>query len=186
MYRQIHEGYDVNGKILAGAIVTIALIFGAAVYYFQVYYFYEKYPVEAEKSIPILSQNGVQPIQAKVSNYRAIDAESSPIRYRACFETGSDLSAFSEKFQQYEPELAEYGPRNAPRWFDCFDAAKIGALIAEGNAEVFTSQRNIHFGIDRVIAITSEGTGFVWHELTACGKKTYDGTPLGKDCPPHF
>ena len=183
MHRQIHEGRDLSGKILAGAIVAIALIFGAAVYYFQIYHYYTAYPVEAEKRITLVLKDSTDTAEITASDFRAIDAESSPIRYRACFETDLDLGTFANKFTHYVPEQAEYGPRNAPGWFDCFDAAKIGALIENGEAQIFLAQRNIQFGIDRVIAVTTSGQGYIWHELNACGEKAYDGTPLGTDCP---
>lgn len=172
-----------SGKILAGAIVAIALIFGAAVYYFQIYYYYTAYPVAAEQDISLASVSGGSE-QITVRDFHAIDAQSSPIRYRACFKTDQDLDQWAQRFAPYEPEQAEYGPRNAPGWFDCFDAEAIGEQIETGAAQVFLAQRNIQFGIDKVVAVTNDGTGYIWHELNACGEKAYDGTPLGTDCPP--
>ncbi len=183
MHRQIYERCDLSGKILAGAIVAISLLFGVAVYYFQIYHYYTAFPVEETRSLILADADTQEAAQVNVSNFRAIDAESSPIRYRACFETDVDLAAFTDKFMEYTPEQAEFGPRNAPGWFDCFDAAKIGSLIEAGDAKVFLSRRNIQFGIDRVVAVTTSGDGYIWHELNSCGKKAYDGTPLGKDCP---
>ena len=56
-------------------------------------------------------------------------------------------------------------------------------MIEDGRADVFLSDRNIEFGIDRVVAITEDGFGYVWHEVNECGDKSYDGTPLGENCP---
>ncbi|HBR38682.1 MAG TPA: histidine kinase, partial [Sulfitobacter pontiacus] len=36
---------------------------------------------------------------------------------------------------------------------------------------------------DRIVAITSDGRGYVWHELNDCGDKAYDGTVVGEACP---
>ena len=79
--------------------------------------------------------------------------------------------------------LDALSPRNAPGWFDCFDAEAIGAEITAGTALTFLSQKNIHFGVDRVVAITEDGRGYVWHELNDCGEKAYDGTIVGEECP---
>ena len=38
--------------------------------------------------------------------------------------------------------------------------------------------------VDRVVAITEDGRGYVWHELNDCGAKAYDGSPTGEACPP--
>ena len=53
-----------------------------------------------------------------------------------------------------------------------------------GTALTFLSQKNIHYGVDRVVAITSDGRGYAWHELNDCGEKAYDGTVVGEECPP--
>ena len=75
-------------------------------------------------------------------------------------------------------------PRNAPGWFDCFDAEAIGAELEAGTALTFLSQKNFAYGVDRVVAITEDGRGYVWHELNDCGAKAYDGSPTGEACPP--
>ncbi|MFW2542506.1 DUF6446 family protein [Primorskyibacter sp. 2E107] len=167
------------GKIMAGAIVISALAFGAVVYYAQVYQYYE--PVEANGTTDVLLTNLVtgEPEPILYDSFTAIDADSSPIRYRACFTTTMSLPMMTETYEPYEG--AE--PRLAPDWFECFDAAMIGEQIDAGSALVFAGQRNIEFGIDRVVAITDDGRGYVWQEINECGDKAYDGTPLGDDCP---
>ncbi|MCX8228299.1 MAG: DUF6446 family protein, partial [Sulfitobacter sp.] len=67
--------------------------------------------------------------------------------------------------------------------FDCFDAAAIGAELAAGTAVPFLSQKNVHFGVDRIVAITDDGRGYIWHDLNDCGDKAYDGTIVGEECP---
>mgnify|MGYP005993730393 CR=1 FL=1 len=167
-----------NGKIVGGTILVAGAIAGIALYYLQVYGYYDEAPVPEEgvKLISVVS-NEAEPILT--DNYRAIDADSSPIRYRACFDTSLSLAMLSETYV-LTPEIT---PRNAPGWFDCFDAAAIGAALEEGSALTFMSEKNIHYGVDRVVAITSDGRGYVWHELNDCGEKSYDGTVVGEECP---
>ena len=56
------------------------------------------------------------------SNFHAITSESSPIRYRACFETSEDLNDLRNRYLVYEG--AE--PKIAPYWFECFNAEDLG------------------------------------------------------------
>jgi hypothetical protein len=74
-------------------------------------------------------------------------------------------------------------PRNAPNWFDCFDAGKLTEVLENGRALTFLGQKNIHYGVDRIVAITDDGHGYVWHEFNNCGEKAYDGTVIGETCP---
>ncbi|PYG30020.1 DUF6446 family protein [Pelagimonas varians] len=168
------------GKLIAGAIVVIALVFGGFVYYMQVYHYYEEVKVSGSNDVEltVMASGAVEPILYE--DFKAIDAESSPIRFRGCFSTSMSIPMLTETYEPYEGA----SPRNAPDWFDCFDAEMIGAEIDAGTAFVFTGQRNFEWGIDRVVAITDSGRGYVWHEINDCGDKAYDGSPLGKDCPP--
>ena len=54
----------------------------------------------------------------------------------------------------------------------------------EDERETEPTQKNVHYGVDRIVAITDDGRGFVWHELNDCGEKAYDGTVVGEECPP--
>ena len=120
-----------------------------------------------------------EPLPIRYSGFEAIDAESSPIRYRACFAT--DLKP--EELAQLFVLSDQKEPRNAPGWFDCFDAEAIGQALAVGRAESFLSVKNISFGVDRIVTVTNDGYGYVWHELNDCGQKAYDGTVVGEECP---
>ncbi|SFE07432.1 DUF6446 family protein [Roseivivax sediminis] len=168
-----------TGKILALAILVCAVVAGGAMYYLQVYAFYEEVAEnDVEIALVPLGSDTAEPIPYET--FEGIDANSSPIRFRACFHTELTLSEAAETYKLY-PDAA---PRVAPGWFSCFDADAIGEMIEDGRADVFLGQRNIAYGVDRVIAITEEGRGYVWHEVNECGDKAYDGTPLGEDCPP--
>ena len=167
-----------TGKILSAIIVVCAIAAGIAMYYLQVYAFYEEVTPTGTDDVQLTTLDGnLETILYE--DFQAIDAESSPIRYRACFTTQTPLSTFLDTYEAYSGAA----PRNAPGWFDCFDAEAIGDDIRNGRAHVFVSQRNLEFGIDRVVAVADDGRGFIWHEVNDCGDKAYDGSPLGEGCP---
>lgn len=168
-----------KGKFVVAAIVISAAIAGAALYYLQIYGFYTD--VDApEQGVSLVSLSDGAPETIPTVAFQGIDADSSPIRYRACFTTTLSLALLTETYQP----MPDATPRNAPGWFDCFDAEDIGAQLETGTAIAFVSQKNVHFGVDRIVAITADGRGYAWHELNDCGEKSYDGTIVGEACPP--
>lgn len=153
------------------------LLAGGFMYYLQVYGFYE---AAAPEEVTLVSLVSEQPEPIIADGLTAIDADSSPIRFRACFTTPMSFALLSETYVPVEGA----SPRNAPGWFDCFDAAAIGAELEAGTALPFLGQKNIRYGVDRIVAITEDGRGYIWHELNDCGEKAYDGTVVGETCPP--
>lgn len=166
------------GKILAGVIVIVALVAGAAMYYLQVYHFYfEVRPVAEGGTVEIritLTDGSV--IALPVQDFRGIDADSSPIRFRACFETAlpQDLG-----FQPYPAAV----PLTAPGWFDCFDAKAIGADLEAGRARAYLGEADLVYGVDRVLAIYPDGRARAWQQINRCGEIVFDGQPAPEDCP---
>jgi hypothetical protein len=167
----------VTGKLIGIAILICAVVAGAALYYLQVYGFYREV---AGAEVVMVPQDGSAPQPIAYREMRAIDADSSPIRYRACFRTDLAPAAAAETYAPAPKAV----PRNAPGWFECFDAAAIAAELETGTARAFLGQKNVHYGVDRVVALTDDGRGYVWHELNDCGEKAYDGTVVGEECPP--
>ncbi len=165
-----------SGKIIGIIIMLSGLIAGTALYYLQVYGFYDEVGGGDVQLVSVVS-NMPEPIP--FDGLTAIDADSSPIRYRACFTTEFSLPLLTETYVLVEKAT----PRNAPGWFDCFDAEAIGKALEDGSALAFMGQKNIAYGVDRIVAITDDGRGFVWHELNECGEKSYDGTVVGEACP---
>ena len=55
-------------------------------------------------------------------------------------------------------------PLNAPTWFDCFDAEKIGDALETGEAIAFLASR-IAPQIDRVVAVFADGRAYAWHQV---------------------
>ena len=167
-----------NGKIVGTVIMVSALVAGAALYYLQVYGFYEEASADVQE-VRLMSLTAQEPVAILAEGIEAIDAESSPIRFRACFRTSSSLAMLTETFVGLDRAV----PRNAPEWFDCFDASAIAAELQAGTALAFLGEKNVAFGVDRIVAITDDGRGYIWHELNDCGEKAYDGTVVGEECP---
>lgn len=167
-----------NGKIVGGGIVVISLVAGAALYYLQVYGYYDRVS-EAEAPILLTALDGTEEA-IRTTGYQAIDANSSPIRFRACFETPERMGTLTETYQVYD--RAE--PLTAPGWFDCFDASALGAALEQGEAVAFLGQANVVYGIDRIVAVDLEGRGYAWHQINRCGTEVFDGKPPPEGCPP--
>lgn len=169
-----------NGKILASLIVVSALVFGAVVYYSQVYGYYYRVTPTPGQDVQLVVAATETPEPIAYADFQAIDADSSPIRYRSCFTTGLSADDLAATYV----ELDGGEPRVAPGWFDCFDAEMIGKGIEAGEIRVFLARKNIAYGVDRVTAIAPDGRGWSWEQLNDCGHKAYDGTPVGEACPP--
>ncbi|WP_282150941.1 DUF6446 family protein [Ruegeria atlantica] len=168
-----------TGKVLAIIVLISAAVAGFGMYYLQIYGFY--YDVESKpgQDVMLMTEGAEAPTPISYSAFQAIDADSSPIRYRACFETDMTLAGIEENYVAVEN--AE--PLTAPGWFDCFDAVAVADALKSGEAKAFLGAKNIHFGVDRIVAVTNGGKGYVWHALNNCGEKAYDGTVIGEECP---
>ncbi|MGI3168731.1 DUF6446 family protein [Pseudooceanicola sp. C21-150M6] len=166
------------GKFLAAVIVVSALLAGAGIYYFQVYGYYDE--VVPTGDDVYLTDKAGEAVRIPYEDFEAIDAYSSPIRYRACFRTSLSLEEMSEGFQPYAKPV----PLQAPYWFGCYEADGIGEALEAGKAQAFLSVENIHYGIDRVVAIFPDGHGYAWHQINHCGEVVFDGQPAPEGCPP--
>ncbi len=143
-----------QGRTLGLILVGSAAVLGALMYWLQVYAFYR--PVSAEDAaMTIETEEGPQPLDTVA--FDAITADSSPIRFRACFEIVDPAA-----LQALARPAPDAVPLNAPGWFDCFDAAELGDDLAEGRATAILSAENRTYGIDRIVAISSDGRG---HEV---------------------
>lgn len=149
-----------SGKIVAGFIVVVSLIFGIVLYYSQEYAYYQRVAAD-ELTLTMVNIATGEPEEIVADNVQAIDGTSSPIRFRACFTAGMSSPTMQETYKEY-PDAT---PLNAPRWFDCFNARRIGEDLEGGQAVAFLSEKNIHDGVDRVIAVYPDGRAFAWHQL---------------------
>jgi hypothetical protein len=104
---------------------------------------------------------GAAPETIPVADMRAIDATSSPIRFRACFTTPVSLATLTETYRLYDNPV----PLNAPDWFDCFDAGAIDAALQSGAALAFLGEASVADGVDRVVAVFDDGRAYAWNQL---------------------
>ena len=169
-----------TGKLLAAFLVICAVLAGGSMYYLQVYGFYKDVQSTGVEDVQLTDISTGLPEPILYENFKAIDSESSPLRYRACFETQMSQAMLTETYEVYDNPV----PNNAPGWFDCFDAQALGAALEAGTAIAFMGTFNVVYGFDRVVAVTEDGNGFVWHQLNDCGEKTFDGDPAPEGCPP--
>lgn len=147
-----------SGKILVSMLLLSALLAGVAVWYLQVYGFYD--PVDeltGAREIVLTDASGVQHPVA-ITGFKAIDASSSPIRYRACFELDPAAAA---QAQPYEGAT----PLNGPGWFQCYSAKALTADLASGVAKAYLGQSEVRPDVDRVIAVYPDGRAFAWHQF---------------------
>lgn len=168
------------GKFLALLIAVCALVGGGAMYYLQVYGYYDEIAAAGPMDVQAVALASGQSEPLPHDGFAAIDSDSSPIRYRACFTTPLSQDDLRATYQAYARPV----PLLAPKWFDCFDAREIGAALEEGRATALMGTENIRYGIDRIIAVMPDGRGFVWHQINRCGEVVFDGQPAPDDCPP--
>ncbi|WP_316012858.1 DUF6446 family protein [Roseobacter sp. HKCCA0434] len=140
-----------NGKWLVGLFVGFAVIFGIGMYYAQLYAFYEE--TEAD-SITVAGR------EVAVSDWRGIDADTSPNKLRACLTV--DPADFADAPPAPNPQ-----PLVAPGWFDCFDARAIAADLDSGAATAYlladeTQADAVDYEILRMIAVYPDGRAFLW------------------------
>nr|WP_245218652.1 DUF6446 family protein [Rubellimicrobium aerolatum] len=149
-------------------------------YYLQVYAYYRELTPEEAGPVLLVPQGGGGGEPIPVADLRAIDSDSSPIRFRSCFATSAPLDDLARRFQPYDDPT----PLTAPGWFGCFDARAIGTALESGEARAFLSVRDLRYGIDRVVAVLPDGRGFAWNQINACGAVVFDGEPAPEGCPP--
>lgn len=149
------------GKLAAGGLIVTGIAAGALMYWLQVYAFYQPVAFGPGNEIRLTPIGSTIPEVIVADEVEGIDAESSPLRFRACFSTPLSQAMLTETYQIYEDPV----PLNGPGWFDCYRAPEIGAALEKGEALAFLSEQNIHPGVDRVVAVFPDGRAFAWHQL---------------------
>ena len=168
-----------NGRTVGIILILSGLVAGVGIYWAQIYAFYE--PVEAnveDVQLTGLVSQMAEPVPHE--NFKGIDAGSSPLRYRACYDIGLSLATLTETFVLYDDPV----PLEAPGWFDCYDADEVGAALETGEALAFLGEANVTYGIDRVVAVFRDGRARAWHQINRCGEEVFDGRPPPEGCPP--
>ncbi|WP_371054796.1 DUF6446 family protein [Rhodosalinus sp. K401] len=169
-----------TGKLVSLLILASGLIGGAALWYLQIHAFYDEVPASGPEDVRLTARASGVPEPVAHGDFRAIDSDSSPIRYRACFTVSMPRADLAETYVTIEDAV----PLVAPGWFDCFDAGAVGAALENGSATAFLGVENIEYGVDRVVAIFEDGRGVAWHRLNRCGEEVFDGKPAPEGCPP--
>lgn len=153
------------GKIFGAGLVLTAAVAGVAMYWLQEYAYYVEVDLSGGGGISLTPIAGGPAVAIPAEDLRAIDAGSSPLRFRACFTTPIGLPLLTDTYQPYAGPV----PLNAPSWFDCFDAAAIGAALEAGQALAFLAEAGIAPQTDRVVAVFPDGRAFAWHQIAPEG-----------------
>lgn len=152
-----------RGRPLMIGLFAVTVIFTAALWWFQTRAYYEQ--SEGADAIDIAG------LSIPVTGYSQIDAATSPLKLRACFELSdaADLVRASEASAPLTQAALAAGvtldPLVAPDWFDCFDAEALTALAGTEGARTMVAERNAPEGFDRVALILPDGRGWLWRQL---------------------
>lgn len=137
-----------TGRVLVLGLVAFAALFAAALWYAQTYAFYEE-----TQAVDVRIAGRSYP----VTDWRGIDASTSPLKLRACFR----LDAVPEA-----PRAEEPVPLVAPGWFDCFDAEALDRALEAGEAEAWLAEAEEFDGADRIVMRFPDGRAYMWRQLT--------------------
>ena len=99
-----------TGKFLVGFIVVCGLVGGVTMYYLQVYAYYEEVAANGTSDVVLVEKSTKQSAPIVYSNFKGIDAQSSPIRYRACFTTQVALDELKKAFTTFLKGSPGRGP----------------------------------------------------------------------------
>jgi hypothetical protein len=109
----------------------------------------------------VITTPGGEVLPLAHSAFEGVDADTSPLRFRACFTLDeAGLGRVAQAAPHPDPE-----PLVAPAWFDCYDARTISEAIDAGEATAVMSLHEIARGVDRVIAVFPDGRAYAWHQL---------------------
>ena len=150
-----------------GGTLGIAAVMGAGLWYMI--------QIAPYGELPDQTQVEIAGTPLPIKDFRAIDGDNSPLKFRACFSQDWDLGGFEQ--------TDDANPLVAPGWFECFDAKAITADLDAGNAVGFEAGRNAPFGTTRYIAAYPDGRAFMWRQLNECGEAFFSGDPLPSGCP---
>jgi len=136
-----------SGRILIIGFLAFVAVFAAALWYFQTRAYYEE--VQAD-SVEIAGQ------RYPVSDWRGIDAPTSPLKLRACFRLAEAPDA---------PVAEDAAPLVAPDWFDCFDATALQTALDTGDATAYLAAPDEFGATRRIVARFPDGRAYMWRQL---------------------
>ena len=145
-----------NGKLAVSAVILSAALAGVGMWYAQEYGFYDRIPAGSPAAtVAVQTDHGAVPLHT--IDFEGIDADSSPLRWRASFRVEAGIPPDAQTFDNPTPLIG-------PRWFDCYDARQIGHDLETGAARAVLSQSEIRPDVDRVLAVYPDGRVFGWHQ----------------------
>ncbi len=149
-----------TGRLAVIGLLAAALTAGAVLWHRQVFVEYSRFEGSWNGFGTVLklagSGNGIP-----LSGIEGIQGPSSPLKFRACFRTDPASVPKPAGATSYRNPT----PLTVPDWFDCFDAAELGADLEAGRAQAFLVQAEIADGIDLVAAFYPDGRGFAWRQV---------------------
>ncbi|MBL4750811.1 MAG: histidine kinase [Amylibacter sp.] len=157
-----------NGKPVMIALLSAAVVAGAGLWYSieRAYYF-------TVTDVTGITVNGtLQPVSA----YQGIDADTSPLKMRACFKVNWAYTPSDD----YKDSAT---PLRAPRSFDCYNGEQITHDLESGGATAILANENKPYGFDTYIAQYADGRAYMWRQINDCGEAQFSGNDLPKDCP---
>jgi hypothetical protein len=158
----------VNGKIIVTGMLLTAAVAGIGLWYSieRAYY------VTVTDVVAVTVKGVLQP----VSVYQGIDADTSPLKMRACFKV-------DWAYVPTDDHKDTATPLRAPRSFDCFDAGQMTDDLQTGAATVILADQNHPYGFDTYITQYADGRAYMWRQINACGEAQFSGNDLPEGCP---
>ncbi len=142
-----------NGKYLVGGLLAFTAVFACVLWYTQTYAYYDR--VSDVERIEVAGKT------LSVRDYQGIDADTSPMKIRACFTLDpTEIDA---------PKADDATPLGAPVWFDCFDNGKLTEDITAGRAVAYvagdeTPEGATTYQILRYLAVYPDGRAYLWRQ----------------------
>ncbi len=151
-----------------GSTLAVAVAMGIGLWYsINSAYYYD---------VTDITEMQVEGVAVSVRDYRGIDADTSPLKIRACFNLDRPFVIDTT----YQDAAV---PLTPPSGFDCFDARKIGADLKSGIATAILSQANAPYGFNTFIANYPDGRAFLWRQINDCGDAVFSGDTPPSGCP---
>ena len=139
-----------SGRRLILGFLAVLAVFTAALIYFQFFAFYQR----DQESAMIEAGGRILPAR----DLDRIDAETSPLKLRACFRTEPALL-------RDLPVAKEPTPLTPPPWFDCFDVGRLSVDIASGKAQAYQLAAGEPEGTVTIVAVYPDGRAYLWRQL---------------------
>jgi len=158
----------VNGKAIVISLLICAAVAGVGLWYSIEKAYYERITGVTE----VVAYGDKFP----VSNYDGIDADTSPLKMRACFTVDWDYFP-TDEFKDVAT------PLNAPSFFSCFDAGQLTDDLQAGAATAILANENVPYGFDTYIVQYPDGRAYMWRQINICGESQFSGDDLPAECP---